>query len=99
MANDDRNYVKNAIASNKICPPDILRSLSKEDDIEIRKSVAIHQNCPEDALKRLYRDYQAVRLLVVLNPKCPNDILYKAVGDQDDMIRSAAQFTLNRNFE
>ncbi|MGD9680623.1 MAG: hypothetical protein AB7W16_05500 [Candidatus Obscuribacterales bacterium] len=79
---------------------DRLRSLSRLDDIEVRRRVASNSHSPPDVLRLLATDVDgSVRANVGLNPASPQDLLSEVASDTslDVMFSTAELFTLHED--
>ena len=66
------------IRDSPTTPPDALRVLAEDDEINLRAAVAAHLNTPPDALRKLANDrYSTPVAAVAGNPSTPGDVLTK----------------------
>jgi hypothetical protein len=64
--------VRGAVASNVHVSPELLTTLTRDDDMAVRRAVAASARCPVSCFKRLARDHFAVvRIAIVTNPEMP----------------------------
>lgn len=80
------------VAANETTPVVVLRILSKDDDMKVRRLVARHALVDQDLLEQLSNDrHDAVRLMVTQNPSAGTDILKRmSTNDPWEGVRTMA---------
>jgi hypothetical protein len=80
--------VRNDIARNHNCPPELLEQLADTAAYD----VSLNPACPPDLLARLAQGHNhwAVRRHVAGNPSTPPDVLGCLAGDPDPEVRQQA---------
>jgi len=88
-ASHPRADVRESIAINPHCPPDLIGSLAADDDPKVRAAVALRPDCPEEILNRIANDSDGVVADSVLNnPKCPTRVFIDKNFDGSDSLLS-----------
>ena len=68
-------HFKNLVASNRACPIDVLRKLSKDRSSMIRSRVAGNPSTPADVLTNLIGDRPNVKRMLAKNENLPVNLL------------------------
>ena len=84
--------MKKWVAHNKTVPIEILETLSRDPDVEIRSMVAMKRKLTEEMQMRLAEDETySVRNLLVHNGKATEKVLRKLAEDKEEAIRNRAR--------
>jgi len=82
--------VKKGVAENPNCPAEILKKLSKDENLNVKMSVICNLSCPIGILEKLSKDkHWHIRTLVAEHPRCSIKILEELSEDKDWYVRYA----------
>lgn len=76
------------LAGNRSAPAHLLRAISVDAGLAVRKALAENPSSPQDVLVTLARDeHRGVRWAVALNPSAPEEALMALVSDPYNQVR------------
>lgn len=82
------SLVREAIAQNPHCPPDLLTELASDPSALVRRYVAEHAVTPIELFAQLAQDYaEGVRCGVAKNPRAPENLLILLSQDFNRVVR------------
>lgn len=85
-----------AVASNPVTSPDTLIELANKENMYVQAAVARNVNTPEPALITLANNARSsyVKMALLDNKHCPNEIVEKFSKDSDKFLRHRAEVVL-----
>jgi hypothetical protein len=88
---------KSWLVHNKHIPIEILKLLSKDEDIDVRFTIAMKKKCNRSIFEVLMNDSDfSVRMAIVRNNKLPIDLLEKMLNDSEPEISDEAMNMLKK---
>ncbi|HUX15044.1 MAG TPA: hypothetical protein VMW52_01140, partial [Phycisphaerae bacterium] len=99
LASDKEVSIRERVAQNHACPPDVIRTLAVDPDPGVRASTVHYhgKGMPLELLATLARDPSAgVRRAVARHQRTPQAILEQLTSDSEQDIQQLAKETLER---
>lgn len=87
--------IKERVAENNSCPADLIKTLLKDKDPDVRAALALNKSVDKNTLEKLCDDDDVnVRLSLAHEPSMPQDLLEKLSRDSNPYVSDSAERTL-----